>query len=89
MAAIPQPAGAYTEVDDMKVYSVGGEQVGEIEDILIDPRGNIAYVVEIEEGFLGMRDTEVIVPADRLMLEGDRFQSRMTEEELKSLQKWD
>ncbi len=85
----PQDRAAYSEVDDMKVYSVGGEQVGEIEEIIIDPQGSLAYVLEIEEGFLGMRETEVIVPADRLMFQGDRFQSRMTEEELKSLQQWD
>lgn len=78
-----------TAVDDMKVYSAGGERVGEVEHTVIDPQGNLAFVVEIDEGFLGMAETEVVVPMDRLVFQGDRFQSRLTEEEMKALQAWD
>lgn len=85
-AAVKQ---SYDEVDDMKVYSAGGERVGEVEKMVIDPQGNLAFVVEIDEGFLGMAETEVVVPSDRLVFQGDRFQSRLTEEEMKSLQHWD
>lgn len=80
---------SYHEVDDMKVYSAGGERVGEVEKMVVDPQGNLAFVVEIDEGFLGMAETEVVVPSDRLVFQGDRFQSRLTEEEMKSLQHWD
>ncbi|MGC2855892.1 PRC-barrel domain-containing protein [Novispirillum sp. DQ9] len=83
------PADAFKAVEDMRVYSAGGERVGEVERVVVDGQGSLAFVVEIEEGFLGMTEKDVLVPMDSLMFQGDRFQARLTEEEMKALQEWD
>lgn len=89
VAAPAAPADAFKAVEDMRVYSAGGERVGEVERVVVDGQGGLAFVVEIEEGFLGMAEKDVLVPMDSLMFQGDRFQARLTEEEMKALQEWD
>lgn len=84
-------ATPYTEIDDIGVFTAEGNRVGEIEDVVADQNGNLAFVVEIEEGFLGMREREVIVPMDRLTYdrEAKRFNTEMAEADFQTLQVWD
>lgn len=81
----------YREAEDIVVHSSGGVRMGEVEEVLVDQQGNVAYAIEVEEGFLGLRDTEVILPADRLSYDAqnNRFSTDMTEAEIRSLPVWD
>lgn len=90
-----QPAAAmereYRDIDDIRIIGANGNEIGEIEDVVLGPDGQLAYIVEFEEGFLGIRDREVVVPADRLQFDAQNrsFTSDMTEDEVKAMQEWD
>lgn len=77
------------QLDDMDVHGTDGEKIGEIEDVLMDATGApVAFALETE-GFLGMGDDDVVVTFDQLELQGDRFTTALTEEELGQLPRWD
>lgn len=86
-------AGAtdYREVDDLRVVGPDGKKIGEVENVLVDSRGQLAFVVEFDDGFLGMGEREVIVPADRMTFDAQNrtYSSDLAEADLKSLQTWD
>src|SRR3569832_1807484 len=55
------------------VVSTTGEDLGEIEAIMLDvPRGRAAYAVLSFGGFLGMGDKLFAIPWDTLTLDADR-----------------
>lgn len=55
------------ELRGAEVVGSGGEEVGEIDDIVIDPRhGHVAYVVIAEGGFLGFGRSWYPVPVQTL-----------------------
>ena len=79
----------YMSVEDMEIVNAAGEQIGEIEEILVGQDGMLAaYLVEIG-GFLGMGEHEVALPMDALSFAGDRFQTDMTKDQLEALPEWD
>lgn len=76
-------------VDDAKVVTADGDEIGEISEILVDADGKPAgYLVEMG-GFLGMGDNDVAIPLEALEWSSNRYVSKMTEEQLKNLQPWD
>lgn len=81
----------YQDLEDVAVFSGDGNRIGEIETLLLDQQGGLAYVVEIEEGFLGLRDTEVVIPATRLSYDAQnrRFSTDVAETEIQGLQTWE
>ncbi len=82
-------AGNYMKsLDDLKVHNVDGEVIGEIEEVLIDDKGQpVAYVLEVG-GFLGMGESEPIVPINALTYENGAYVSKMTKEQLENLPVW-
>lgn len=56
-----------------KVVNAGGDDLGTIEDIMIDvQRGRVAYAVMSCGGFLGMGDKLFAIPWSALTLDADR-----------------
>ena len=83
------------DLDDAQVYStVSGEEIGGVDDVLIENGQITAYVLEVG-GFLGLGDTEVTVPADQVMLMrnpglGDaRVYINATEEQLENYPRYE
>lgn len=78
-------------LDDMDVYGPDGEQIGEVEDVLAGADGAPAAIALETEGFLGtgIGGEDVVVPFDRLTLEGDRLVAPITEADLETLETWD
>lgn len=94
-AGTEEPAGTLADLGlgrisaaDMigrSVVNAAGETIGDIEDVIIDDDLNAAFVVVGVGGFLGMGETTVALPLDRLQIsagEDATFSSDMTEEEL-------
>ncbi len=77
------------ELEGMDVYGAGEEQIGEIEDVLVDAAGTPAAFVVETEGFLGIGDEDVVVGFDQVELVGDRFVTSLTEDQLEALPEWD
>jgi sporulation protein YlmC with PRC-barrel domain len=77
------------DIDDMDIYGPGGDQVGEVEKVLVDASGEVVGFAVETEGFLGIGDEDVIVGVDQLELVGDRFVTSLTEEQLEELPRWE
>jgi hypothetical protein len=56
---------------DTKIRSREGEEIGEIEDLLVDDNGKIASVVVEVGGFLGIGEKHVLLPFQDLELTRD------------------
>lgn len=76
------------QIEDMNVYGTAGEKIGEVDEVLIDTSGNVVAVSVESGGFLGIGDEEVVVMLDQLTLDGDRFSTRLTKEQLLALPRW-
>jgi hypothetical protein len=82
-------AGDLRDIGDMRVLGVNGEEIGEIEDVLVDPDGRVTAVSVEAGGFLGMGERDVVMQLDSLELQGDAFTTTMTQEEIEALPAWD
>lgn len=80
----------YWDLDDTEVVSADGTRVGEIDEVVIGRDGQLAYILEIEEGFLGLRDEEVVVPLDRVTFDAQnkRFTTDLAEADFQKLEAW-
>ncbi|HEV7369240.1 PRC-barrel domain-containing protein [Arenibaculum sp.] len=53
-------------IDDMAVYGPTGEEIGDVENLVVGPDGNILSVIAEIGGFIDIGDTHVNVPWDRI-----------------------
>lgn len=70
----------------------GWQDVGEIEDVILDRRGNLVGIVaEIGGGFLGLGERDVLLPVEDIRILSDEdgrefsYVTRYTEEQLEAL----
>ena len=80
-----------TELEDMNLLSDTGEEIGEIEKVLVDENGQPAAVTAEIGGYLGVGKKIVVVGLDRLQLRGDDepdLATTYTKEELQGMQAW-
>lgn len=76
------------QIDDMDVHGAGGENLGEIDEVLMNAAGQpVAVSVEVG-GFLGIGSREVIIGLDQLRLEGQRFVTSLTKAQVEALPRW-
>src|SRR5690625_4979458 len=94
--AMALPASAQTdfqslrEINDIDVVSQDGEQIGEIEDVLIDETGKpVAVAVDLDTGFLDLGDDDVIVSIDDLTYENGRYITNLTADQVEALPRYD
>ena len=77
------------QMDDMKVTTVDGETIGEIEEVLADAsRAPVAVAVEVDD-LLDLDDEERIIGLDQLRLEGGRFATDLSKSDIEGLPVWD
>jgi sporulation protein YlmC with PRC-barrel domain len=73
------------QLEDMNVYNARGNQLGEVEDVLVGPN-NQTFLVVAYGGFLGLGERQVVLPLDRFQLQNDRLVvAGMTEDQLRAL----
>ena len=74
------------DLDDIEIIGANGEEIGEIEDVVVDAEG-MHYVVVDVGGFLDIGDEPVAIPMSRLAAAGDDelVLTGMTEEGLEEL----
>ena len=80
-----------TELEDMNLLSHAGEEIGEVEKVLVDEDGQPAAVTAEVGGFLGVGQKTVVIGLDRLQLKGDDepdVATTLTREELQDMQAW-
>ncbi|PJK27795.1 hypothetical protein CVT23_20155 [Minwuia thermotolerans] len=89
-AAGAQPAGeSHMELEGANVLSVGGEEIGEIEEAIIDGTGRVVGVVVEFGDFFDLDDREVLMTLDELDYSPDGFVTDITEAEAEALIEWD
>lgn len=90
--AIAQTAdvSSYTDIDDIDVVGSDSTKIGEVETVLVDDAGlPVAMVVEVNDGFLDLGDSDVIMQIDELTWEDGRYTTTMTSEDISGLPMWD
>lgn len=78
-------------VDDMDIIGSEGDQIGEVEGLLVNEANEVvAFAVETE-GFLDIGDEDVILPLGDAQLspDGDAFLTSLTEDELEAMPEWE
>src|SRR5690606_20298752 len=77
------------QIEDMDVYTAGGEKVGEVEEVLgMTQTAATALAVEVGQ-FLDVDDRDVIIRLDQITVQDDRLVIDMTKEQLATFEEWD
>jgi len=94
-AAVAPAAGTFPAATDVEkfigknVYGANGENVGELDNILISPDGRVrAGIVEFG-GFLGIGTNKVAMPWNQLQITNDRIVADVTKEQVRSMPRWE
>lgn len=81
----PTPVGG---LEDEDVYNLRGEELGEVENVVMGEADQVYAVVEFG-GFLGIGEEKRLVPLRAIVVRGDRFSMPcVTAAELKALPAW-
>ena len=59
-------------IGEMEVYDEAGEEIGDVEDLIVDPEGKLLSVVAEVGGVWDMGDTHVSVPWEQVTFNGAR-----------------
>lgn len=77
-------------LEDMDVYSLRGQQIGEVKRVVRRIGDNQGFVILEHGGFLGLGEKEVPLPMNRVFMMGDRLVAAgMTETEVNAMRDWD
>ncbi len=77
------------QIEDMDIVNAEGDTIGDIEEVLADADGKIVAVTAEVGGFLGLGEKEVVVSLEHLELQGDRFMTGLTADQLEASPRWD
>lgn len=58
-------------IDDMEVYGAGGEEIGDVEDVIVGPDGTVIAIIAEVGGLWDIGDTHVSIPFDLVELAPD------------------
>lgn len=84
---VPAFSAIVDDVDDWDVYSVDGQEIGEVEEVLgPDARTPTALAIDFE-GNAGFVDRDIIVPLDRFALEQNRLVLRASPSEVEAMER--
>ncbi|WP_370159316.1 PRC-barrel domain-containing protein [Limimaricola soesokkakensis] len=77
-------------IDEMEVYGVTGEEIGDVEDLLIGPDGRVLSVIAEVGGFWDIGDTHVSIPFEEVALadDGDGIVVPVTEDNVSDYDLW-
>jgi sporulation protein YlmC with PRC-barrel domain len=86
--AVDQFQMTVDELEDMDVVNMEGEVIGEVEEVLGTADGTAtAFAVEIG-GFLGIGETDAIVPFDQVTAADGELQVEMDAAAVEALERW-
>ena len=87
---VVQPFGvSVDDLEDMDIYSAGGDEVGGIEAVLVDGTGKPVAIAADVGGFLGVGDKDVVIGLDQVTKSGERLTVAMTKEQIEALPEFD
>jgi hypothetical protein len=77
------------DIEDADLLNAAGEEIGEVEEVLVDADGRVAAIVVDVDGSPGIGDKEVIIGLDQLELRGDDLVTSLAREQLDGLPRWE
>jgi hypothetical protein len=88
---VVQPFGlTVDDLEDTDLMTADGEEIGDVDEILVDGGGRaVAVSVEIDDGFLGIDDREVVFGLDQLELRDDALVTSLDKATIEALPEWD
>lgn len=77
------------ELMDKDVIGQGGEEIGQVTDVLLDQQGQVRMIVVEHGGFLGIGSGEVAFDIEQVQLTDTGVQVPVTEEQISEMPQWD
>ena len=77
------------DLEEMEIYGPNGEEVGEVEAVLVDASAQPVAIAAEVGGFLGMGEKEVVIGLDQLAQDGDHLKINMTKDQIGALPDFD
>ena len=77
------------DFEEMELYGPNGEEVGEVESVLVDASAQPVAIAAEVGGFLGMGEKDVVIGLDQLTQDGDHLKINMTKEQIGALPDFD
>jgi len=85
-----QPFGRTVEdIEDMDLKTAGGDEVGEVDEVLVDASGQPAALVIEVGGFLGVGERDVVLGLDQVELMDDELVTSADKATLEGLPDWE
>jgi sporulation protein YlmC with PRC-barrel domain len=73
------------DLEEMEIYGPNGEEVGEVEAVLVDASAQPVAIAAEVGGFLGMGEKDVVIGLDQLAKDGDHLKISMTKDQIGAL----
>ena len=86
--AMPQ-VSSWQEIEDLPVMGPDGNEIGEIEEVLINASGEVVAVTVEAGGFLDIGDEEIVFTMDMLSFEGGQYVTDMAATDIEGLPRYD
>jgi hypothetical protein len=77
------------DIEDADLVDANGDDIGDVEAVLVDANGQPAAITAEVGGFLGMGEKEVVIGLDQVQLKDDDLMTSLTKEQLGALQPWE
>lgn len=88
-AMMVQPFNVSVEdLGDMDIEGADGQDIGEVEEVLMDASGQAVAVSAEVGGFLGIGEKEVVIRLDQLQRQEDHLVTSLTKQQIEALPAW-
>ena len=77
------------DIEDADLIDANGNEIGDVEAVLLDANGQPAAITAEVGGFLGIGEKEVIISIDQVQVKDDDLMTSLTKEQLGALQPWE
>ena len=77
------------DLEEMEIYGPSGEEIGEVDAVLVDASAKPVAVAADVGGFLGMGEKDVVIGLDQLAQDGDHLKVNLTKEQLGALEEFE
>jgi sporulation protein YlmC with PRC-barrel domain len=77
------------EIIGQTLYGSNGEEIGEIDNVVMSQGGSTPEVLVGVGGFLGIGERDVAIPLNEIQMQGDRLTTAMTKDEIGGMEPYD
>jgi len=73
------------QLEDMEIYGPNGEEIGDVDEVLVDASAKPVAVSADVGGFLGLGEKVVVIGLDQVSQDGDNLKVAMTKDQIEAL----